>query len=110
METLIWMGILGVVGLMTLFWATRKLYQRIRPAEGRYERTGPSRGQHIFAGVVSGAITYMILSLIVNLLTDELLWGRPLRLAIVAVVLTVSIVVGNRIFRLLERRGASQNL
>ena len=109
METLIWMGILGVAGFMTLFWATHKLYQRLRPAEGRDERPGPSRGQHIFAGVVSGSITYMILSLIVNLLTDGFLWGRSLRLAIVAVVLTVAIVVGTPIFRLLERRAANRS-
>ena len=87
METLLWMGILGVAGFMTLFWAARKLYRKVRPTEGRDARLGPSRGQHIFAGVVAGTITYMVLSLIVNLLTDWLFWGRSPPLALTAAIL-----------------------
>ena len=30
METLIWMGILGVAGIMALIWSGHELYQRIR--------------------------------------------------------------------------------
>ena len=29
METLIWMGFLGVVGIMALIWAAHKLYRKV---------------------------------------------------------------------------------
>ena len=30
METLIWMGVLGVAGIMVLIWTVHELYQNIR--------------------------------------------------------------------------------
>ena len=30
METLVWMGFLGVIGFMALFWTAHRLYQKVR--------------------------------------------------------------------------------
>ena len=122
METLIWMSSLGVMVFMVLFWTARALYRKFtdwrlkaKSKQGRKNCPGPSvpgtidpqtprgvnpRGQHIFAGVVSGAVTYMALGLIVDLLTDGRVVGNALRLA----ALVVAVWAGVRIYRLLQRR------
>ena len=106
METLVWMGILGVAGFMTLFWAEHKLYQKLtgaKPAEGRDNAPGLSRGQRICAGVVAGVLTNQVLSLIADLLLGDSI-GITLRRAIMVVVLAVAVAVGVRVYRLLQRR------
>ena len=104
METLIWMGILGVAGFMMLFWAAHKLYRKVRPAEGQVYRPGPSRGQHIFAGVVAGVATYMVLGLIFN----QLPAGRVVRYALWLATLAVAAWAGVRVYRVLQRRGVKE--
>ena len=94
------MGILRVAGFMMLFWGAHKLYRKVRPAEGQVNRPGPSRGQHIFAGVVAGVATYMVLVMIVN----QLPVGRVVGYALWLATLAVAAWAGVRVYRVLQRR------
>ena len=115
------MGILGVAGFMALFWAGHKLFGKFmawrrkpKAAEGRDNcpvlpipgtidpqtpRGVNSRGQHIFAGVVAGVLTYMVLMLIGNQLTG----GPVVRSVLQLVALVVGVWAGVRVYRLLRR-------
>ena len=109
METLVWMGFLGVVGFMTLFWTAQKLYRKVKPAQGREDSPGLSRGLHILAGVVAGLLTNMLLSLVANLLLGDSI-GLALRQVVMVVVLAIAVAVGVQVYRLLRRRVVEKEL
>ena len=112
METLVWMGFLGVVGFMALFWTAHRLYQKIRkvqPAQGRENSPGPS----VLVGVIAGFVTFMLLSLIVGQVsmllstivghvTGDIVIGNVLRLA----ALVAAVWAGVRIYRFHRQRAA----
>ena len=96
METLVWMGFLGVVGFMTLFWTAHKFYRKVKPAQRRENSPGLSW----FAGIVAGVLTLVVLNMIANLLPSENVVTGVLQL----VALVVAVWVGVRVYRLLRRR------
>ena len=108
METLVWMGFLGVVGFMTLFWTAQKLYRKVKPAQGREDSPGLSRGPHILAGVVAGLLTNMLLSLVADLLLGDSI--GTLRQVVMVVVLAIAVAVGVQVYRLLRRRVVEKEL
>ena len=125
METLFWMGFLGVAGFMALFWATHKLYRKFvdwrrkaGSAAGRDDAPGllapgaidtptptgvNSRGQNIFVGVIAGVITNIVLQLLVDQLPGA--GGTMVSNILRLVVLAVAVWAGVRVYRLLQRRG-----
>ena len=112
METLVWMGILGVAAFMTLFWMTHKVYQKLtgaKPEEGRGSAPGLSRRQQVLAAIVTGVLTYMVVMLIANLLLGDSI-GINSRRAVTAVVLAIAVAVGYWAHRLLRRRGVKEEL
>lgn len=109
METLFWMGILGVAGFMTLFWTAHKLYRKVKPAQGRENPPGLSRGPHILAGVVAGLLTNMLLSLVADLLLGDSI-GITLRQVVAVIVLAIAVAVGVQVYRLLRRRVVEEEL
>ena len=101
METLVWMGFLGVIGFMALFWTAHRLYQKVRkvkPARGRENSPGPS----VLVGVIAGFVAFMLLSLIVGHVTGHIVIGNTLRLA----ALVVAVWAGVRIYRFHRQRAA----
>ena len=101
METLVWMGFLGVIGFMALFWTAHRLYQKVRkvkPARGRENSPGPS----VLVGVIAGFVAFMLLSLIVGHVTGHIVIGNILRLA----ALVVAVWAGVRIYRFHRQRAA----
>ena len=112
METLVWMGFLGVVGFMALFWTVHRLYQKVRkvqPAQGRENSPGPS----VLVGVIAGFVIFMLLSttvghvsvllsLIFGFVLGNIVIGNVLRLA----ALVVAVWAGVRIYRFHRQRAA----
>ena len=109
METLVWMGFLGVIGFMALFWTAHRLYQKVRkvkPAQGRENSPGPS----VLVGVIAGFVVFMLLELIAGILLSPIvgqvsahrLIGNILRLA----ALVVAVWAGVRIYRFHRQRAA----
>ena len=98
METLIWMGFLAAAGFLALFWTAQALYRKF--IDPQTPRGVNSRGQHIFAGIVAGVFTYMVLALIVNQLPVGIVTGYALRLT----ALVMGVWAGVRVYRLLQRR------
>ena len=106
METLVWMGFLGVVGFMALFWTAHRLYQKVRkvqPARGRENPPGPS----VLVGVIAGFVAFMLLSLIarqvsmllsliVGQVSGHIVIGNVLELA----ALVAAVCTGVRFYRL----------
>ena len=99
METLIWMGILAVAGFLALFWTAQALYWKF--IDPQTPRGVNSRGQHIFAGVVAGVFTNMVLALIVSQLPEG---GIVVRYTLHLMALAVAVWAGVRVYRLLQRR------
>ena len=108
METLVWMGFLGVIGFMALFWTAHRLYQKVRkvkPARGRENSPGP-----VLVGVIAGFVVFMLLELIFGILLSPLVGhvrahiviGNILRLA----ALVVAVWAGVRIYRFHRQRAA----
>ena len=112
METLVWMGFLGVIGFMALFWTAHRLYQKVRqvkPARGRENSPGPS----VLVGVIAGFVIFMLLSttvghvsvllsLIFGKVLGHIVIGNILRLA----ALVVAVWAGVRIYRFHRKRAA----
>ena len=101
METLVWMGFLGVVGFMALFWTAHRLYQKIRkvqPAQGRENSSGPS----VLVGVIVGFVAFILLSTIVGHVTGHIVISNILRLA----ALVVAVWAGVRTYRFHRKRAA----
>ena len=99
METLIWMGFLAVAGFLALFWTAQALYRKF--IDPQTPRGVNLRGQHIFAGVVAGVFTYMVLVLIVDQLPEG---GIVVRYTLQMTALVVAAWTGVRVNRLLQRR------
>ena len=108
-QNLVWMGFLGVIGFMALFWTAHRLYQKVRkvkPAQGRENSPGPS----VFVGVIAGFVVFMLLELIVGILLSPIvgqvsahrLIGNILRLA----ALVAAVWAGVRIYRFHRKRAA----
>ena len=99
METLVWMGFLGVMGFMALFWTAHRLYQKVRkvkPAQGRERSPGPS----VFVGVIAGFVAFMLLSLIVGQVSGHIVIGNVLQLA----ALVAAVWAGFRVYRFHRQR------
>ena len=97
METLVWMGFLGV---MALFWTAHRLYQKVRkvkPARSGESSPGPS----VLVGVIAGFVAFMLLSLIVGQVS-----GHIVRNVLQMAALVAAVWAGVRIYRFHRQRAA----